>query len=301
VHRFIEYPVGTRNAWELARVWWEIRRFRPDVLIYLAASRGEGRVERDRRFFRACGIRNIVGLPTGDLGEYLYDPLTGVWEQESARLLRCMAPLGRIDGDDLRNWDLRLSPAELARAEEALAETQGRPLIACAPGCKMPANEWGLENWRELMDRLAGEFPEHWLVLAGAQQDAEFGAEIARSWKGRVVNLCGRLTPRESAAMLARVELFLGPDSGPKHLASSQGVPCALVFSARNRPGIWFPPGRGHRVVLHRVECENCGLEICIEKRKKCILSITADEMHQAAMEAWKNGREARSGQLSRG
>jgi hypothetical protein len=48
-----------------------------------------------------------------------------------------------------------------------------------------------------------------------------------------------------------------------------------------------------HRNILHNVECANCNLEVCIEQRKKCITSITVDEMLQAAMEAWKNGRPA--------
>ena len=292
VHGFMDYRVGTRNPWAVARIWWSIRQFRPEILIYLAAPRGQS-VTRDEGFFRACGIRNIIGLPTGELAEHRYDPAAALWEQEASRLVRCLAPLGSCDVDDLSNWDLRLTDAEQQRAREVLAGTAGRPLIACAPGCKFPVNEWGLENWRALLERLASDFPEHQLLILGAQEDARSGDQIAQTWMGRTVNLCGRLTPRESAAVLARTELFLGPDSGPKHLAAASGVPCALVFSARNLPGAWFPPGRGHRVVYRRVACENCALVECLEHKKKCILSITVDEVHRAALEAWENGKKA--------
>jgi len=40
---------------------------------------------------------------------------------------------------------------------------------------------------------------------------SEYSAEW---WRGAKVNLCGRLTPRETAAVLEGAEVFLGPDSG---------------------------------------------------------------------------------------
>jgi ADP-heptose:LPS heptosyltransferase len=94
-----------------------------------------------------------------------------------------------------------------------------------------------------------------------------------------VVNLCGKLTPRQSAAALARVEIFLGHDSGPMHLAAAVGTPCVAVFAARNLPRQWFPVGSQHRVVYHRVECAGCGLETCIEQGKKCLVSIGVEEV----------------------
>ena len=54
-----------------------------------------------------------------------------------------------------------------------------------------------------------------------------------RNGRGAKVNLCGRLTPRETAAVLEHAEVFLGPDSGPMHLAASVGVPCVIAFSAQ--------------------------------------------------------------------
>jgi hypothetical protein len=37
--------------------------------------------------------------------------------------------------------------------------------------------------------------------------------------------------------------------------------------------------GAQHRVLYHRVDCWGCGLETCIEQQKKCLLSITVDEV----------------------
>lgn len=297
VDGFISYPIATRSLRELAAVWWSIRRFRPDLLVYLMPPRGQRGLQRDVRFFRFCGIRNFVGLPSGDLGESRLEEQTDLFERESKRLLRSLSPLGEAEVDDLRWWDLRLSQEEQRRAIEAISPLAGRRLIACGAGTKMQAKDWGPENWKMLLSRLATEFHDYGLVLVGAKEDADVSESTSGAWDDRRVNLCGSLTPRQTAAVLGNTELFLGPDSGPMHLAAAVGVPCAIAFSARDRRGKWFPIGAGNRIVYRRIECEECQLEVCIERKRRCLTSISVDEMFAAAIDAWKNGNKRTASQ----
>ena len=157
--------------------------------------------------------------------------------------------------------------------------------IAVSVGTKVQAKDWGRENWRALLGRVAAEFPGRALLLVGAAEESEASEFAAEGWRtnggGPVVNLCGALTPRESAAAIARARLFVGHDSGPMHLAAAVGTPVVAIFAARNIPRQWFPFGKQHRVVYHRVECWGCGLETCIEQQKKCLMSIRVDEVMQ--------------------
>lgn len=293
VDGYIHYPVGSRKLSELSRIWWRIRRFRPDYLIYLTVPRGEAVVRRDAKFFRLCGASRIIGLPLGDLAENRFDAATSLWEQEASRLVRCLRELGTIDLEDAGSWDLRLSGQERRKAKEALEDLHGAPFVACGTGTKRQATDWGTENWHALFRRLSAELPGYALLLVGSREDAETSDQAARGWTGRVLNLCGKLKPRETAAVLGHAELFLGPDSGPKFLAAVEGVPCATVFSARDNPGIWNPPGKIHSNVYHAVECQNCGLDTCIVEKKKCILSVSVDEMLAAALAAWRRGSKS--------
>jgi ADP-heptose:LPS heptosyltransferase len=293
VHGYMDYPWKTRGFRELARLWWSIVRFRPQVVIYLMGMRNTAK--RDRWFFRLCGVRRIIGLPGGEESQPLYDETNGLWEHEGARLLRCVANLGRADVRDRSNWDLRLTEAEKRTADEILAPVGAHPIIACGPGTKMQAKDWGQENWRALLSRLSRDFPEHALVLVGAKEDTAAAEYVAEAWTGPVIHVCGRLTPRETAGVLQRAELFLGPDSGPMHLAAAYGVPCAIPFAALDRPGRWFPIGSGHRPIYHHVDCENCLLTVCIEQRKKCLTTISVEEMLAAALEARREGQRLAS------
>jgi heptosyltransferase III len=291
VHEYIEYPIQMRRAPQVARVWWHVRRFRPDLLVYLAPPRTGDLIARDLRFFRLCGIRKIVGLLDGESAKNraLGD---GWWEAEASRLLRAVQALGQADAADLRNWDLRLTQAEHEKAAAALSPLVPRPMIACGPGTKWPSKDWGQENWRALLGRLSEALPQYSLVMVGAREEAGLADYTAQEWRGATVNLCGKLTPRETAAVLAHAELFLGPDSGPMHLASTQGIPCAIPFAAIDLRGRWFPVGTEHRLIYHQVACAVCLLETCVEMRKQCTTSITVDEMFAAALQAWKNGQK---------
>ena len=284
VHGYFRYAVGTRSVVELTKLWWQLRRWRPDVLVYLV-GRSVDAARRDARFFRMCGIERQIGVPLSeDLLLNRWQEAEGALEPEAERLARNIAELGDAELGSADSWDLRLTGAEHARAAEAIAGVGERPVIAVSVGTKVQSKDWGRENWRELLARLGGLYPQHGLVLSGAGEESAASEFCAEGWRGAnpggpVVNVCGKLTPRESAAAFARARVFVGHDSGPMHLAAAVQTPCVAIFAARNKPRVWFPYGRQHRVVYHQVSCWGCGLETCVVEKKRCLTSITVDEV----------------------
>lgn len=282
---YFRYVVGMRNVWAIASLWWRIARWRPEVVVYLAAARGVRAARRDAWFFRMCGVTRLVGMPLTDAEQECARDEDGALELEASRLVRNLMAIGTIDLDERAAWDLHLTEAEHARAAEALAEAGSRPVVAVSVGTKVQAKDWGRENWRGLLRQMAGLCPGHALVLCGAPEEAEASEFAAEGWRevagdaAPVVNLCGRLTPRESAAVFSRAKIFVGHDSGPMHLAAAVGTPCVAIFAARNLPRQWFPCGAGHRVIYHAVSCQGCALETCIEEKKRCLTSIGVDEV----------------------
>jgi heptosyltransferase-3 len=252
-------------------------------------------VVRDSRFFSLCGIKQQVGVPlTAEMQQNAWIASEQAQEAEASRLVRNIEELGDGRVDNPESWDLLLTEAERATAQDALAAATGMPVIAVSVGTKVQSKDWGAENWRALLCELAAATQGHALVLCGAAE--EFGASEAAAvgWQqagGSVaINLCGKLTPRESAAVFERSRVFLGHDSGPMHLAAAVQTPCVAIFAARNKPRVWFPYGRQHRVIYHRVDCWGCGLETCTVERKKCIRSITVDEVMTAVQDLLGRG-----------
>jgi heptosyltransferase III len=276
---YMGYSVGTRKIGELVKLAWRIRVFNPDVLIYMMPTRSAANVDRDRRFFQLAGVRRVVGIPGDEERRNLFDPQSGRYEPEAARLARTLADVGDAAIHDPANWSLHLTPEEKGAAAIALGPLMRRPLVACGPGTKMQAKDWGQENWKALLTWFHSRYPEFGLALVGAPEDSDPAQFAAREWTGPKVNLCGKLNPRESAAVLEHAAIFLGPDSGPMHLAASVGTPCVIAFSARGMPGIWFPNGPLHQVIYHQTSCYGCQLETCVTEARRCLTSISVQEM----------------------
>jgi ADP-heptose:LPS heptosyltransferase len=284
VHGYFRYAAGTRSPRELFTVWGQLLRWRPDVLIYLGPARGVESARRDARFFRLCGIRRLIGVPlTEDMQKSRWQQSEQALEPEAARLARNLDELGDANLDDPASWSLHLTDAENARAKEVLAPAASHPIIAVSVGTKVQSKDWGRDNWRALLNRLAAHYPTHAVALCGARDETEASDFAAEGWRENsrtpVINLCGLLTPRESAAAISHARIFVGHDSGPMHLAAAVQTPCVAIFAARNKPRVWFPYGKQHRVLYHQTDCWGCGLETCIVEKKKCLTSITVDEV----------------------
>ncbi len=283
IHSTLRYPMGLRDPRHFLALRNDIKHWRPDLLIYLAEPRRPWTVWRDVLFFRLCGIDRIVGAPLDRDRVFHRARADGTWEPEAERLARCLEPLGDAAPERRENWDLRLNRSEIAAADAALAGWEGaRDFIALGIGTKFDVNDWGDDRWRATLATLGRDHAATGLVAIGVAEEAERSARLLSAWPGPRLNLCGRLTPRESAAALRRARLFLGHDSGPMHLAAAVGTPAVVAFSARNRPGVWFPYGPGHRPIYHRTPCFNCNLSVCAQFQKMCITSIEPAEVSRA-------------------
>lgn len=251
IHGAVPYRIGVRRPDELLRLADDLRKLEADTLIYLGGGRGLKAVHRDVLFFRFSGFRRIIGAPlTRDLENNRIDPESGEIEPEASRLARCLSELGPIDLDTPAAWDLRLTESEQAAGRSVMAALGGVASIAVNTGGKVIEKDWGEPNWLELVPRLAAGRRGVALVFVGGAEDQERAVRLAALWPGPTLNLCGKLSPRETAAALSHSTIFLGHDSGPMHLASAVGVPCVGLFGVINRPKKWHPYGTRH-LVLH--------------------------------------------------
>jgi ADP-heptose:LPS heptosyltransferase len=126
----------------------------------------------------------------------------------------------------------------------------GRPILAINIGGKLPVQDWGDANWRVALRDIRAKFPQAAIVCVGSADEWARSDRLAQNLAGPFLNLCGTLTPRETAAVFDRSALFLGHDSGPMHLAASRQRRCVALFGSNNPPRIWHPYGLGH-IVFH--------------------------------------------------
>lgn len=256
VDRFVKYSGGRRVYGHLWQIRNQIQALAPEAMIYLAQPRALMSTYRDYLFFRFCGVGRIIGVPPApEVTEWRSANLdTNLVEPEALRLGRQLAELGDIGFNDVRNWDLQLSAREISEAARIFDQTfrtaqhdGSRRILGLSIGTKQAINDWGDANWQAVLQALRDL--DYGLIMFGGPEDRQRSLALGESWPGIVLNLCGKISPRVSAAMLKHVRLFLCHDSGPMHLAAAVGTQCVAVFSRLNPPGKWFPFGCGHKIL----------------------------------------------------
>lgn len=261
VHETLYYPVGGSALRKFLALFVELRRRRISHLIYLQPRADLARVIRDVLFFRAAGLSHIIGAPLrAQLRDGRVDPVTGEVELEAERLARTLHPDIPVTLS-IDEFDLQLSESEQAIAAAQLqglgAAGIGAPApIAVAAGAKWPVKDWGETNWAALIAQLSSRGADS-LIFVGAKEERRLAEGLAMHWHGRSLNLCGLLTPRETAALLGRCALLICHDSGPMHLAATQKTPCVALFGNFNPPRRWFPYGNGHEVIYEATGVRN--------------------------------------------
>jgi heptosyltransferase-2 len=100
-------------------------------------------------------------------------------------------------------------------------------------------------------------------VVVGGPEDAPLGDEIVRAVRAvaavGAVNTCGKLTLRQSAALIARAGVLVTNDSAPLHVATAMGTPIVAVFGP-TLPEFGFGPIKAGDVALGiaGLDCRPC-------------------------------------------
>jgi lipopolysaccharide heptosyltransferase II len=239
------------------------------------------------RLFRNLVVAREAGVRWG-FG-WRYEPrfaarsqtLFNEFPDEVERLLEIVRAAG-FAGDDhefpleLGESNQRIVTALLTQAGMADAE----PMIAFAPGAKLEPNRWPVDRFIEVGKRLAAR--GYAIVVLGGSSDAPACDGIAKSIGRNAASLAGKTSVRDSCELLARCAMLICNDSGVQHLAGAVGTPCVSLFTRREFPGMWWPHGSQHEVLLKEVECHTCFLDAC-PYENKCIKAIAVDEVIAAA------------------
>lgn len=207
-------------------------------------------------FVAALGARVSVGACTPDA-----QPLDRCAPYVTGRseLLRCLevvALVGAgIDGPAQLTPHLAVTEADVGESQGAVPD---QPFAVIHAGARDERRRWAVENFvevgRALIDRGL-----HVLVI-GDERDEQASKQLCSALGDRSSQLTGKLSLGGLLGLLSRAVLFVGNDSGPRHLAVAAGTPSVGVFWIGN--ALTFGPlvGGEHRIAIcYRVECPICG------------------------------------------
>ncbi len=132
----------------------------------------------------------------------------------------------------------------------------GRPLIVVHPGMGGSAGNWPAARYRELIDDLLHE-GNATVVVTGTAADRKYLGKIPGIRHPRLVNMVGELDLVELGLLLRRASVFVGPSTGPMHLATALDTPVVTLFSPVQvqHPRRWGPYHARGTIFLPPVDC----------------------------------------------
>jgi len=143
---------------------------------------------------------------------------------------------------------------------------------------------WFTEGWVDLGRRLLDSYPESTVLLSwGNEAERTAVSEIAAGI-GQGARVLDRYPLKGFAALLKKVDLVVGGDTGPVHIAAAVGTPTVSLYRASDgrRSG---PRGPGHVIVQSPLHCTACFRTEC-DKDDQCRRSITVEMVLKAVEQA---------------
>ncbi len=112
--------------------------------------------------------------------------------------------------------------------------------IVIAPGAGFPEKGWGDESFGELSRLLVQESTNQLTVIGGPEDSHRIRVDPALYSSGRIANLCGQCSVRQSAALVARADFVVTNSSLAMHLAGAFKIPSLTLL------GNWYDSAKLH-------------------------------------------------------
>ncbi len=158
--------------------------------------------------------------------------------------------------DPLKTWglsaELPAAPQFFLKDSESLAGKLGLPerFIALAPSAAFELKRWPLEHWKNLILGMAGQN----FVLLGGPQD-HFLESLAQVAPTRVINLAGKTSLRQSAAVIAQAQALVSNDTGLLHVGEQLGRPTIALMGPAP---FGFPSRPSTKILEINLPCRPC-------------------------------------------
>ncbi|HSK55149.1 MAG TPA: glycosyltransferase family 9 protein [Jiangellales bacterium] len=153
--------------------------------------------------------------------------------------------------------------------------TGSTPYVVLHPGASVPARRWPGERFAATTRRLASRGVR--VVVTGSPEERELTALVAGA---DGLDLGGRTSLAETAAVIAGARAVVVGNTGPAHLAAAVGTPVVSLFAPTVPADRWAPYGVP-RVLLgdQHAACRGSRARTCPVPGHPCLSSVNPEDV----------------------
>ena len=274
-------PLPTRPGFgPMLCLGWQLRPAARDLCVVFPHS------FRAALLARLTGARRRLGYDRGGRSALLTDAPPPYREQGqivpvymAREYLDLLAGLGCEDDD--AGLELHVSAGAAAVVAESLPDD--RPVVALAPGAAFgPSKCWPADRYAAVADGLMERAGAQCVLLTGPGEEETRQAVLAAA-KHPLIE-CGAGLPgiARLKAIIARADLLIGNDSGPRHVAIAFGKPVICLMGPTS-PRYTDSPWERGEVLRVEVDCGPCQQPVCATDHR-CMRLIPPERVLAAAM-----------------
>ena len=146
--------------------------------------------------------------------------------------------------------------------------------------------DWPIEHFVELCRGITQHYPNARFVLLGSQLPKAKVAALKAVMGNRMAQAVDRLSMRESGAIMSCLDLYVGIDTGPSHVAAGLGIPVVCLFHCARRGPLVLSPVKPDivRMIEHPCDSASCSFEVNMGDLKPAlVLQATLQQLHKSA------------------
>jgi len=154
---------------------------------------------------------------------------------------------------DNKTLDLKINKEIIRQVKEKFSLKDLDSLVVLHPWTSDPIKLWPKENFLQLAKMLIEQLNLHVLIVGGRENSAR-AKEGFNLKTDAFIDLTGKTSLKELAALLSQSKLLVSADSGPVHLACAVGTPVIALFrndilgKSAKRWGPWV----GNNIVIEK-------------------------------------------------
>jgi ADP-heptose:LPS heptosyltransferase/GT2 family glycosyltransferase len=176
-------------------------------------------------------------------------------------LMALVNAIGHAAEPDRVLMKAQLEPMPRTDMPDDVAALFAKPVVAVHPGAGNVTKQWPEAHFAALIDLLIERNGVNVMLVGGPDEVEIADAVMAKVLHAEsIASMTGKTSLAALPALLRTCVLYIGNDSGPKHIAAAVGIPTIGVHSGVVDPVEWGPIGLDAVALRRNMTCSPCYL-----------------------------------------
>jgi lipopolysaccharide heptosyltransferase II len=291
LNRQIDEVIIFKRAWRVSAVWRlfkDLRQDQFDIALDLQ------RILKSGFFSRLSGANRRIGFHRRNAKEFNWvfnNEHIGYFSDDLPKIHHYLKFTEYLGLPEPGNLEFGFSSLRVKDTAPGVIAKMTQPFVAVVLGTSWETKNWYDEGYLSLIQQILTDRNLK-VVLLGDDSQATLAASLtAETNTPDVIDLVGKTSLPQLAAVLKTAAVGVGPDSGPGHVAAAVKTPFVTLFGPTS-PERTAPFGCEQFVVEAGLSCAPCYKKRCSDRNRQCMYSIHPDAvMEKVSLALTENGQ----------